>query len=118
MSLAAGDFQEPRSTSAEFLCDAHLDHSRAIVLVNGEIDLLTAPRLRETLERLISQGAVRIDIDLREVSFLDSQGIGLLVSTHKRLEEADGQLRVLQPPAPVRKLLRITGIDALLEVVP
>lgn len=89
----------------------------ATVLVRGEIDVATAPQLRELLHDLVQGGAKEIVLDCQELGFLDSSGIGLLVATRKRLGD-DGQLVIDSPPSHVRKVLELTGVTEELLLRP
>jgi anti-sigma B factor antagonist len=93
-----------------------VDGTTANVTVRGEIDVATAPQLREMLHDLIQGGANQIVLDCRELAFLDSSGIGLLVAARKRL--GDGELVIDSPPAHVRKVLELTGVASELSVRP
>jgi anti-sigma B factor antagonist len=90
------------------------DPDRPLVVVGGELDLATAPALRDRLLAVIDDGAVGITLDLRDVSFVDSSGLGVLVGAHKRLREATGgSLTVVGPQDAVRKVFDITGLGPL-----
>ena len=86
------------------------------LVVRGEIDLANAPRLRELLDEVIDGGASRVVVDCRELEFLDSSGIGVLVAARKRLGP-DGTIVLSSPPAHVRKVLDITGVTGQISVV-
>ena len=81
----------------------------AFVVVRGEVDMATAPQLRDALTALLDSGATRISIDCRGLEFLDSSGIGVLIAVRKRLGD-DGTLTLEAPPAHVRKVLELTGV--------
>ena len=81
----------------------------ASVIVRGEVDMATAPQLRDTLLELVEGGATRIALDCRSLDFLDSSGIGVLIAVRKRLGD-DGSLTLEAPPAHVRKVLELTGV--------
>ena len=87
------------------------------VVVRGEIDVATAPQLREALHELVQGGAKQIVLDCAALSFLDSSGIGWLVATRKRLGD-DGQLVIDSPPSHVRKVLELTGVTEELSLRP
>lgn len=87
------------------------------VIVRGEIDMATAPQLRDLLNELVDGGSTRILLDCRALDFLDSSGIGVLVAVRKRLGE-DGALTLEAPPAHVRKVLDLTGVSAHVAIVP
>jgi anti-sigma B factor antagonist len=89
----------------------------AVVTVRGEIDMATAPQLRDLLDQLIVAGSRRIVLDCRELAFLDSSGIGVLVAARNRLGD-EGEIVLDSPQAHVRKVLDITGVGSHLSVVP
>jgi anti-sigma B factor antagonist len=82
----------------------------ASVVVRGEIDMATAPQLRDALLGLVDGGASRIVLDCRGLDFLDSSGIGVLIAVRKRLGD-DGSLTLDAPPAHVRKVHEHTGVS-------
>ncbi|HEX3453542.1 MAG TPA: STAS domain-containing protein [Gaiellaceae bacterium] len=86
------------------------------LLVRGEIDLANAGRLRDLFDEAIEGGATRVVVDCRELEFLDSSGIGVLVAARKRLGP-EGELVLESPPAHVRKVLDITGVTGQISVV-
>jgi anti-sigma B factor antagonist len=88
----------------------------SIVEVKGEVDLYSAPRLKERLAELTGAGRTRIAVDLGAVEFLDSTGLGVLIGALKRCREARGTLGLVAPREPVRKVLSITGLDRVFPV--
>jgi anti-sigma B factor antagonist len=88
---------------------------RYLVLVQGEVDLHVSPQVAAELERLEDDGADGIVVDLTEVPFLDSSGIGVLLAAGKRLGTT--RLTVVAPGVPIRRALEITGADQVLHVV-
>lgn len=88
----------------------------SVVAVRGEIDLHTAPQLRERLVALVEDGASRVVVDLTEVGFMDSSGLGVLVGLLKRVRESGGQLAVVCGEGTVLKVLSITGLDQVIPV--
>jgi anti-sigma B factor antagonist len=87
-----------------------------IVEAKGEVDLYTAPRLKEQLVQLVGGGRPRIAVDLQGVEFLDSTGLGVLIGGLKRAREAGGDLVLAGPRDPVRKVLSITGLDRVFSI--
>jgi len=102
---------------AELDLESLVDGDVATVVVRGEIDVATAPQLREALHELVQDGVKQIVLDCAALSFLDSSGIGLLVATRKRLGEG-GQLVIASPPSHVRKVLELTGVTEELSLRP
>ena len=89
----------------------------ALVVVQGEVDMASAPQLRDTLLALVDGGASKIALDCRGLDFLDSSGIGVLIAVRKRLGD-DGSLTLEAPPAHVRKVLELTGVSEHVTITP
>lgn len=88
----------------------------AVVTVVGELDLHTAPRLREALLPLAEEAGASVVVDLTEVPFLDSSGLTVFVVALKRLREQGGSLRLVAPSPRVVKVFAITGLDAAIPI--
>ena len=82
----------------------------AVLRVAGEIDLYTAPELRERVIRLIDDGIRHVIADLRDVDFLDSTGLGALVGSLKRLRLREGSLELVTSGGRVQQIFQITGL--------
>jgi anti-sigma B factor antagonist len=82
-----------------------------VVAVGGELDVYSAPRLREALIDLIGAGHRRLILDMDGVTFIDSTGLGVLIGGLKRLRGAGGELRVVATVEPVVRIMRITGLN-------
>jgi len=85
--------------------------SYTVLEVAGEIDVYTAPQLRERLIALVEGGARYVVVDLSGVEFLDSTGLGVLVGALKRLRGVNGELRLVCAHERLLKIFRITGLD-------
>jgi anti-sigma B factor antagonist len=88
----------------------------SVVEVKGEVDLYTAPRLKTLLTDLTGAGRTRIAVEFGGVQFMDSTGLGVLISGLKRCREGGGTLALVAPTEPVRKILGITGLDQVFEI--
>ena len=84
------------------------------VLVRGEVDIATSRRLTAVLEESIRASVGTFTVDLREVDFLDSSGVNVLVRARAVLGREDRELVVICPPGPARRIFEITGIADLL----
>ena len=82
----------------------------AVVAVAGEVDVATAPRLREQLIELVNNGRHHIVVDLSEVEFLDSTGLGVLVGALKRVRTNNGELALVCSEPRILKVFEITGL--------
>jgi len=81
-----------------------------VIDVAGEIDIYTAPRLRELLIDLVSTDSYRLIVNMERVEFLDSTGLGVLVGGLKRVRAHDGSLDLVCTQERLLKLFRITGL--------
>jgi anti-sigma B factor antagonist len=90
----------------------------AVVEVTGELDLHTAPQLRERLSELTAEGHDRVLLDCSKLTFMDSTGLGVLVGHLKRTRERGHKLALAGLRAPVMKILTITGLDELFPTHP
>jgi anti-sigma B factor antagonist len=84
--------------------------------VAGEVDLYTAPSLRDRLVSVIDDGATRALVNLAEVGFMDSSGLGVLVGGLKHAKERGGELALVCVDGPVLKVLTITGLDKVFPI--
>jgi anti-sigma B factor antagonist len=82
--------------------------------LTGEIDFTSSGPIQSTLLSMILPGGGAVVADLSGVTFLDSSGLGVLVQAHRTAVERDNRLVVVASP-PVRKLLRLTGLDSVLD---
>lgn len=88
----------------------------SIVEVTGEVDISTERGLREYLSRVADTQPAVLVVDLGNVGFLDSTGLGMLIATYKRVQADGGRLCLAAPQTPVRKLLRMTALDRVIDV--
>lgn len=89
-----------------------------VVTVSGEIDVATAPSLRDRLQSRVAGGDATIVVDLLGVSFLDSTALGVLVGALKRCREAGGDLRLVIAEPRLLKLFEITGLTDVFSIHP
>ncbi|MGH3458463.1 STAS domain-containing protein [Aeromicrobium sp.] len=82
-----------------------------IIEVGGEIDVYTAPRLREAIVAAIEAGHTRLVIDVENVDFLDSTGLGVLVGALKKVRGDGGTLDIVCTQERILKIFDITGLD-------
>lgn len=87
-----------------------------VVAVRGEVDIATAPKLREKLVELASQGAQKVVVDLEGVDFLDSTGLGVLIGGMKRLRGLDGDLTLVCTQPRILKVFEITGLNRAFSI--
>ena len=93
-------------------------NGQAIVRVQGEVDLYTAPQLWEALDIAIAGAPHELVIDLSEVTFLDSSGLSMLVRAHKRLRPFAGTVVIRGAAEQVSMALQVTKLNTVLTVEP
>jgi anti-sigma B factor antagonist len=90
----------------------------AVLSVRGEVDVYTAPRFRERLIELVSEGKHKIIVDLEGVDFLDSTGLGTIISALKRARTHGGDMRLVCTQPRIKRLFEITGLDKAVPLMP
>ena len=88
----------------------------AVLQVTGEVDVYTAPMLREQIRELAAKGTVHLIADLDRVDFLDSTGLGALVGGLRRLRQAGGSLALAISTPRILRIFQITGLTKALAV--
>jgi anti-sigma B factor antagonist len=89
-----------------------------VVHVGGEIDVYTAPVLREHLDEHISQGRHHLVVDLEGVSFMASTGLGVLVGRLKLVRATNGTMRLVCSNERILNVFSITGLDKVFHIFP
>ena len=87
-----------------------------VIEVGGEIDVYTAPKLRERIIELVDEGQYHLVVDLEKVEFLDSTGLGVLVGGLKRVRGHDGSLQLVCTQERLLKIFRITGLSKVFAI--
>jgi anti-sigma B factor antagonist len=90
----------------------------AVLTVRGEIDVYTAPRLRQAIVDLVDAGSARIVVDMERVDFLDSTGLGVLVEGLKRARNRDGELSIVTSQDKILRIFDITGLNKTFSIHP
>lgn len=87
-----------------------------IARLSGEVDVFVFPDIKDTLLGAVRAGHDRIIIDLADVEYIDSSGLGVLVVTHKEARERGGRIAVVCPKPQLRRIFEITGLAKLFGV--
>jgi anti-sigma B factor antagonist len=90
----------------------------AVLQVTGEVDVYTAPILRDRIRDLAAKSAVHVIADLSRVDFLDSTGLGVLVGGLKRLREHDGSLILVISAMRILRIFEVTGLTRVFPPQP
>jgi anti-anti-sigma factor len=89
---------------------------RVVVAVEGELDLATAPQLRERLGALSEEGRTQMILDLTRLYFIDSTGLSVLVMAHNRARADGGSILIRNPSQSVLRILEITGLVSVFTI--
>lgn len=113
MSPHADPLSQP---APPFRVDVHPERDAVRVAPVGELDLATAKLLEEQLHELRSAGFHRIVLDLRDLTFIDSSGIRVIVAEHRFAESTEHEFSLLSGPPAVHRALEVCGLLGLLHV--
>jgi anti-sigma B factor antagonist len=92
-------------------------HSECVVRAEGEIDLASAPELREVLTAELRVGPAKLIIDMAGVTFIDSTGLSAMIDAFKQGQATGTQVVLRAPSVRVRRVLEVSGLDKVLLVV-
>lgn len=87
-----------------------------VITVSGEIDVYTAPKLREKLISLVEEGSYQLIADMEGVEFLDSTGLGVLVGGLKRVRAHDGWIDLVCTQSRILRIFKITGLNKVFSI--
>ena len=102
---------------SHFRLEVRNEGQTTVIAVSGELDLASSPALQEELDRVAASDAQLLIIDLRDLDFMDSTGLSVLVRAHQRIEEQGRQLAMVKGPQQVQRLLSLTGVAERLTLV-
>jgi anti-sigma B factor antagonist len=94
------------------------DARTAVVVLEGEVDIYSAPQFKEALLGGIDEGARSIVVDLSKVSFIDSTALGVLVSGAKRVRPYSGSVDIVCCDENIARIFEITGLDRVFGIFP
>ncbi|MGH3915069.1 MAG: STAS domain-containing protein [Pseudonocardiaceae bacterium] len=110
-----------QDTAGQLTCSDPLifaDTAHRYVQLHGELDLYTTPGLERFLDELRREGHRHITLDLSELQFLSAAGLSMFVRVDQALDAVGGRLVLTQPTRITRRILAITGLDAILTIQP
>ncbi|MGB9185351.1 MAG: STAS domain-containing protein [Solirubrobacteraceae bacterium] len=93
-----------------FHVDVRSEGRAAIIAVSGELDLASSPSLEAELKRVADTGSELLVLDLRQLEFMDSTGLSVIVKAHQRLADEGRSLYVVRGSQQVQRLLDLTGV--------
>jgi anti-sigma B factor antagonist len=91
------------------------DATTAVLRPTGRLNMVAAPAFRGLVDETVAAGRTRIVVDLAQVTFVDSSGLGAMIAGLKTAQQAGGDLRLAEVPAQVMTVLRLTNLDRVLR---
>lgn len=88
-----------------------------VVILTGELDISEAPRVERELEAIQNERPRCVVIDLRNLTFMDSSGLRLIISAYQRLDAAGAKLQLIPGPDAIQRIFSVTRLDERLEFV-
>lgn len=100
------------------LTQSSLTETVTLLACDGRLNMISAPKLKSAIAGAVSDGSVRIIVDLGGVQFIDSSGLGALVAGLKASRQAGGDLRIAAKTEQVLSVLKLTNLDRILRPYP
>ncbi len=98
------------------IIQTRLEGDTAVVAINGKLDMVTAAEFRSKVDEALAGGAKRAIVDMAELSYMSSAGIGALTAIAIQFQKAGGELRVANVQPNVQKIIEICGIGKMVRV--
>lgn len=89
----------------------------SVIILEGEVDVYTAPQLKQQIIKLLDEGVLKIIVNLESVEYLDSTALGVLIGGLKRLRERDGSLELICTNNRIKRIFEITGLDKIFNIL-
>ncbi|MBE7437491.1 MAG: STAS domain-containing protein [Spirochaetales bacterium] len=89
-----------------------------VLYLKGEVNLFNCPEVKESIDELVGRGRTRIVLNLEHVSFIDSSGLGALISGHTNLRKSGSALRLACVPANIMKTFELTNLQSFFGIFP
>jgi len=93
-----------------------LDSKASMIDLEGEVDVYTAPQLKQQIINLLDGGIYKVIVNLSAVEYLDSTALGVLIGGLKRLKERNGALDLVCPNPRIKRIFEITGLDRIFDI--
>lgn len=93
-----------------------LGSNTGVIDLKGEVDAFTAPKLRQEMISCVERGMNRLAVNLADVSYLDSTGLGVLIGALRRSRENNGDLVLICPNVRITRIFEITGLARIFDM--
>jgi anti-sigma B factor antagonist len=88
----------------------------ALITIQGQLDVYTAPQLRQTLADLLNRDVSTVILDVSPVEYVDSTALGVLIGAVRRVSERSGSLKLVCNNERIRRIFQITGLAKIFEI--
>jgi anti-anti-sigma factor len=102
---------------SSFRVDVRSQNRTAVVVVSGELDVASGPALEQELASAEASDAQLVILDLRDLDFIDSTGLSILIKAHQHAEASGRRFAVVRGRSQVQRLLGLTGLEERLTLV-
>lgn len=103
--------------SSTFKVDVRTENGAPLLRISGELDLASSPTLEQALEQATASSPSLIIIDLRDLDFMDSTGLSVLIRAHQQAQQGGHRLGIINGSRQIRRLLSLTGVADRLTIV-
>ena len=100
-----------------FQVDVRRQDHATVLVVSGELDLATSPALADAVDQAQRSDSELLIVDLREVAFMDSSGLSVVVNAHRRAQESGRRFALVRGTPQVQQLLELTSVTDLLTII-
>ncbi|WP_078429412.1 STAS domain-containing protein [Alkalihalobacterium alkalinitrilicum] len=87
-----------------------------LLRLSGEVDAFTAPKLREVLIPLTEESGMKIIVDLADVDYIDSTGLGIFIGALKSTHNYESHIQLQGLSSRLQRLFKITGLDEVIDI--
>jgi len=87
-----------------------------LIALSGDVDIARKSELADLVSDFRSSGATDVDLDLTDVEFMDSTGVGAIFHLRRLADERGGAVRIARPSRAVRRVLDVSGVSGLCEI--
>jgi stage II sporulation protein AA (anti-sigma F factor antagonist) len=97
--------------------NTRVEEKTLVVKVFGELDLVIAEQFKAKIEKELKQLKINnLVLDLQDVTFIDSSGLGVILGRYKMLREKQGKMALINPQPPVKKILELSGVLQIINI--
>ena len=86
------------------------------IVLEGELDVSTADKLKEHLHKLVDEQTIDMKINLSNLDYIDSTGLGVMIGVLKKLKVEEKEIHIINPKSNVKKIFTITGLDKIFNM--